>query len=247
MHGAHALPGLALCGDGSGIVFALFAAGLIGSLAHCSLMCGPLVLAQVMARLGAIPAGPGGELRRLAGAALLPYHAGRLLTYAGLGALAAAGAGLLRDLPAARYVGAGLLALAALLLALQALPRAGVAGFAVIGFGGGWARRLGPLLAAPTGRRGLLLGLALGLLPCGLVYAALAAAAATGDPGRGALAMAAFGLGTVPMLAVIALLGEGLAGHWRQRLRRVAPLLLLVNAGWLGLLAVRLALGEGGP
>ena len=241
MHGSHALPGLALCGDGGGIVLALFAAGLIGSLAHCSLMCGPLVLAQVMARLGAIPAGPGGELRRLAGAALLPYHAGRLLTYAGLGALAAAGAGLLRDLPAARYVGAGLLALAALLLALQALPRADVAGG-----GGGWARRLGPLLAAPTGRRGLLLGLALGLLPCGLLYAALAAAAATGDPGRGALAMAAFGLGTVPMLAVIALLGEGLAGHWRQRLRRVAPLLLLLNAGWLGVLAVRLALGEGG-
>jgi sulfite exporter TauE/SafE len=239
------LPGLALCGDGGGIALALFAAGLIGSLAHCSLMCGPLVLAQVMARLGAIPAGPGGELRRLAGAALLPYHAGRLLTYAGLGALAAAGAGLLRDLPAARYVGAGLLALAALLLALQAVPRAGVAGFAVAG--GGWARRLGPLLAAPTGGRGLLLGLALGLLPCGLLYAALAAAAATGDPGRGALAMAAFGLGTVPMLAAIALLGEGVAGPWRQRLRRFAPLLLLVNAGWLGVLAVRLALGEGGP
>lgn len=241
MHEAHVLPGLALCGDGGGLVFALFAAGLIGSLAHCSLMCGPLALAQVMARLGAIPAGPGGELRRLAGAALLPYHAGRLLTYAGLGALAAAGAGLLRDLPAARHVGAALLALAALLLALQAVPRAGVAGF-----GGGWARRLGPLLAAPTGRRGLLLGLALGLLPCGLLYAALAAAAATGDPARGALAMAAFGLGTVPMLAVIALLGEGLAGHWRQRLRRVAPLLLLVNAGWLALLATRLALGAGG-
>jgi len=243
MHGSHALTGLAFCGGGEGLVITLFFTGLLGSLAHCGLMCGPLVLAQVMARMEAIPAGAGGELRRLAGAALLPYQIGRLLTYAGLGALAAAAAGLAHDhLPLARGLGATLLAAAALLLALQARPRRAVAGWS----GAGWRDRIAPLLAAPTGGRGLLLGLVLGLLPCGLLYAALATAAATGDPGLGAAAMAAFGLGTVPMLVAVAWLGQGMVGRFRARLRRVAPLLLLVNAGWLGVLAVRLALGETG-
>ncbi len=70
---------------------------------------------------------------------------------------------------------------------------------------GRWAR---PLFARPVGFRGYALGLMLGFLPCGLLYGALAAAAASGDPLTGAFAMIAFALGTVP-----ALLAVGLAGH----------------------------------
>jgi len=41
-------------------------------------------------------------------------------------------------------------------------------------------------------------GLVWGLLPCGMVYGALFYAMLTGDPWRGAAAMAGFGLGTLP-------------------------------------------------
>jgi len=235
MHEAHALAGLAVCGGGDGLILSLFVTGLISSLAHCSLMCGPLVLAQTIARLERIPAGPGGERRRLAGAALLPYQTGRLLTYAGLGAMAGATAGEVASLTLARMVGAGLLGLAALVLAGQALPRR-----ACPAKGRPWERWIGPWLAAPTGWRGLRLGLVLGLLPCGLLYAALAAAAASGTAWGGAMAMAAFGLGTVPALVAVAWLGQGMLTHFRSRLRRFAAPLLLLNAGWLAWMALQL-------
>jgi sulfite exporter TauE/SafE len=50
-----------------------------------------------------------------------------------------------------------------------------------------------------------MIGLLNGLLPCGLVYMALAGAAATGKASTGAIFMASFGLGTVPAIAVIVL------------------------------------------
>lgn len=232
---------LAQCGGGEGLILTLLVTGLIGGAIHCGGMCGPLVLAQVMAGTRAVAAGPGAELRRLAGAALLPYHSGRVLTYAALGAVAGGIAGLLRDLPLFRWVAVALLALAALLLAVQAWPRRAGGGFGdgIAGLG----RFVQPLFAAPTGARGFLLGMMLGLLPCGMVYAALAAAAAAGDPLLSAAAMLAFGIGTMPVLVLIAAIGHAALARWRTVLLRFAPLVLLLNAGWLGLLAVRLAMG----
>ena len=55
---------------------------------------------------------------------------------------------------------------------------------------------------APASR--YLFGMANGLLPCGLVYAALALPVALGSAPLGALAMVLFGLGTVPALATLA-------------------------------------------
>ena len=49
----------------------------------------------------------------------------------------------------------------------------------------------------------LALGLANGLLPCGLVYAALAVATAAGDIIHAVLFMVGFGLGTVPALLAL--------------------------------------------
>jgi len=232
---------LAQCGGDSGLIATLLVTGLIGGAIHCGGMCGPLVLAQVMAGTRAVPAGPGGELRRLAGAALLPYHFGRVLTYAALGAVAGGVAGLVRDQPLFRWVAVALLLLAALLLALQAWPRR--TGGEVTGRAAWFSRLAQPLFATPTGWRGCLLGLLLGFLPCGMVYAALAAATAAGDPVVSAAAMLAFGLGTMPVLILIAAIGHAALLRWRHALVRLAPVLLLLNAGWLGLLAFRLALG----
>jgi uncharacterized protein len=172
------------------VALALFLAGLAGGFTHCAGMCAPFVLAQAGATADR-HAGQG-ILARLSGAALVPYHLGRLFGYATLGALAGGLAGLVTQLSGVRYLLAALLLAAAMLMAAQALARWRPA---TSGAGRGGARLVGliaPLLAAPTGWRGVGLGVALSALPCGLLYAALAGAAATGSALAGAIAMAAF-------------------------------------------------------
>ncbi len=230
------LPGAlaALCGPaqlerGLVLVPALLLAGLAGSAVHCTAMCGPFVLGQAADRMARLPAGRMCEGARLRSGLLLPYHAGRLATYTALG-IAVGALGALR-LPAA--VPATLLALAGSLFLLLALGRARPALVPALA-GGGIAG-----LLSPAGRLGgLPLGLALGFLPCGLVYAALAAAAASG-PLMGGAAMLAFGLGTVPALIAVAVLGHAAARRWHGATRTAAPWLLGANGLVLLALAAR--------
>ena len=93
----------AITGHG-GPMASLFLAGLVGGFGHCAGMCGPFVLAQGLARLEKVPASAMSELTRLAGAALVPYHAGRATSYAPLGGLGAALAGGAAALTGARML-----------------------------------------------------------------------------------------------------------------------------------------------
>jgi sulfite exporter TauE/SafE len=224
--------------DAFGLPAALFLAGLVGSFSHCALMCGPFVLAQVAGRLERGRAA-GGELVRLAGAALVPYHLGRITTYTLLGSIAGAICGQATTLTGYPWLLAGCLALAALAFAAQAvegLRRQAGGGGAL----GAWLGRIvGPLMRDPRGVRGYALGLALGLLPCGLLYGALAAAAGTGGGLRGGLAMAAFTLGTVPALVGVGWLGAFFGRRWLPALRVVAIPVMLLNAAVLLTLAWR--------
>ena len=78
-------------------------------------------------------------------------------------------------------------------------------------------------------------GLANGLLPCGLVYAALAIPVASGEPLVGALSMVAFGLGTVPALAAMTMgLHTVLLRDMRWR-RAFAAAVLLAGLTSIGL------------
>ena len=62
------------------LLLSMFLAGLIGSASHRAAMCGPFGLPQTREAMARLKVGSG-ELRRLAGAALLPYHIGRAVTY----------------------------------------------------------------------------------------------------------------------------------------------------------------------
>ncbi len=210
-------------------VAGLFLLGAAGSTVHCSAMCGPLVAGQVAERLSAVPAARLCEAHRLRNGLLLPYHAGRLTTYAALGAVAgAAGLAFVGLLAPARQI---LLLLAAVFLLAAAWVRFAPSGR--LGRGAWpWLRRLNR--TRPGGA--YLFGLAMGFLPCGLLYAALVGACALATPLRGAAGMLAFGLGTVPVLAMI-----GIAGHsrpMRQAFARAAPWLLTLNAAVLAVVAV---------
>lgn len=227
-----------------GLFTSLFLAGVVGSMTHCVGMCGPFVLGQVVSRLEARPAEEMREFHRLAGAALLPYHLGRATTYAGLGATAAALAGGLMNVTGLKWLSSALLGLAAVFFAGYALQRLGLTRPWRRGSGeSSAARRLGslvrPLFARPTGWRGFTLGLALGFLPCGLLYGALAAAAASAGPLSGALGMLAFAAGTVPALVAVGLAGHVAGRTWQPLAVRLLPAVMLVNAAALGYLAWR--------
>jgi sulfite exporter TauE/SafE len=218
---------------------ALFLAGLAGGATHCAGMCGPFVIAQSAAV--ADRAAAGGVLARVAGAALLPYHLGRVLGYAVLGAAAGGFAGVVALGTGFRFVLAGLLGIAAVLMLAQAsvriaalLPR-----LPAPRLPGVLERRLGALLAAPTGLRGVALGLMLSALPCGLLYGALAGAAATGSALGGALAMAAFVVGTVPALVGVALLGRFFGRRAGPGMRLAGAALFALNGVVLAAMAVR--------
>jgi len=237
----------ALCGVGplsAGLILGLFLAGLAGSPMHCGPMCGGFVLGQVADRVARLPVARLSECRRLQAGALLPYHLGRLTTYAGLGALAASGGAVLARLPWLGFVPAALLLLAAALFVTQALRRLLPAA----------TRHLPMLDAAPPAwgrfvargaRRvgsGYPLGVALGFLPCGFLYGALAAAASTGDPWLGAAGMLAFGCGTVPALVAVGVAGQVARRRWQRGVTVAAPAVMLLNAALLAWIALTPAL-----
>jgi sulfite exporter TauE/SafE len=242
-HADMALSLAALCASGDaavlpGIAAALFTAAFFGGFAHCAAMCGPFVLMQVAA---AAPA----RLTRLRPTALPGYQLGRLTTYVGLGAVAGGLGATLAELTAFRWLFAVLLALAALSFLAQALQRLGgvvrLRPFERLGLTwGAVLSRLALRWSPRAGFGGYPLGLVLGLLPCGFLYSALMAAAGSGGVLPGALAMAAFALGTMPALLTVSLIGRTALGRWRGAAAVVAAPVFLLNAAILAALALRM-------
>lgn len=178
------------------------ALGLLGGFGHCLGMCAPFVL-WVSDRFGE----PGAPRQRNLGPHVL-FALGRLTTYTALGALAGflgsivAMAGTLVGVGrAASIVAGGLLVLYGLVGVVDVLPFYPRGGGRLFG-------RVAALLQRRQPRRPYGAGLFLGLLPCGLLYGALIAAAATGTALRGALSLAFFGAGTLPAMLGLALVSD---------------------------------------
>lgn len=214
-------------GQRGGLPTSLFFAGLAGSLVHCVGMCGPFVLGQVMSDVECRPAGTYSEWHRLAGAALVPYHLGRLTTYTLLGAAAGIATSLFASTSAFAWSSGAMLIVAACLMTLQA---AGLAVSTRSPLATGLARLAGPLSSSHDPLARYALGIVLGFLPCGLLYGAVAASAGTGSIQGGALVMAAFGLGTVPALIAVSWGGLIVRQRLHNMARWIAAPLLLANA-----------------
>ncbi|HWR99437.1 MAG TPA: sulfite exporter TauE/SafE family protein, partial [Prolixibacteraceae bacterium] len=73
-----------------------------------------------------------------------------------------------------------------------------------------------------------LIGIFNGLLPCGLVYLAIAGAIGTADMLLATGYMALFGLGTLPLLLVISLLGNIVSQTIRKRINKVVPFVVVL-------------------
>jgi sulfite exporter TauE/SafE len=194
-------------------LWAAISIGFIGSL-HCLGMCAPL-LAAVQQRNG-----------RWSSAFF--HHGGRLLTYMIFGAVA----GTIGQSVA--WMGAQQLFSIAIgtLIVLVVLAYPFTAHFSSLERAmGKWSIRFSSWshsLGWSQPRTRVLLGVANGLLPCGLVYLGVAGAANTFTPWDGALFMAAFGLGTLPALIVGTRLISQLSPVFRGRFRKLIPAAMMV-------------------
>ena len=109
-----------------------------------------------------------------------------------------------------------------------------------IGVTSGFSRIVGRLLLAPGALSKLALGLAMGFLPCGLLYAALLKAASTGSAGSGAASMAAFGAGTAGTLLALGLFSSAIGlrlGRWSNALASASVTVMGAALVWRGLMA----------
>ena len=213
------------------IALAGLAMGFLGS-SHCIGMCGGIAGALSASSAGGADAGRGNVRRSLS------YNLGRIASYTLMGAIAGAFGAALAGLG-----GAGgmlvLRSLAALLIVAAGLYVAGWSSAVVRieSLGGVLWRRVAPLArrarrsTSPLAALGF--GALWGWLPCGLVYSALAVAAASGSSTDGALMMAGFGLGTLPAtLAIGVFAGRGVSFLRAHAARKFAGAMVVAFGLW---------------
>ena len=215
------------------LMLAMILLGIIVGATHCSAMCSPFVLARVLAAARETPTMPVNLWDRMRIGLLPGYHTGRTITYMALGALAGVFGGTVADLTGSGPARIGLVALGmALVLGQATLTRMLQASLGKLDSITRIAVWLGGL-AGP--QRDLAAGMVLGLLPCGMLYGAVATTGAIGHPLLAAIAMAGFALGTWIPLGIIGTLGTACVRGWHQHLRRIGALLMVLNLVGLGL------------
>jgi len=226
----------------------MFMLGLVSSL-HCLQMCGPIVLSYSVAV---------SQLQKEYSAVSplfrnhLAYNAGRILTYSALGAVAgvAGGAmGLLGRLAGFTHflaIVAGALMIVVGIFMLGVIPSSMLTN-RLFHVPSSLFRRVGKLLSARGSGNRFLLGLALGFLPCGLIYAALLKAMATGSAFAGAVTMLAFGLGTAGALLALGMFSSAIRmrlNRWGSQLAAAGVTLMGILLLWRGSMSGMLMMGS---
>lgn len=193
--------------------------GLAGSL-HCVGMCGPIAMA--------LPLHGRSNIGKITGA--IAYNMGRVTTYALFGMVF----GLLgRSVEWFGWqqrisIGLGLVILLFLLIP-RVLPKVSMHP-PIQKYMAALRKAIATHLFKGDPSSMYATGLLNGLLPCGLVYMALAGAVVSGDLVKGMLFMAVFGLGTIPAMLSISLAGGWLKQPVRVKIRQMYPAILLVMA-----------------
>jgi sulfite exporter TauE/SafE len=194
------------------LIISAFAMGLLSSF-HCVGMCGAIAFSLPTQQLS--------TARKVGG--ILLYNSGRMLSYTLLGILFGfAGRQL--------YVGgfqqwfsiiAGVFILAIVLQSMFRSPVLHLPGFKRMNM---FAQKLiGNFLQRPSATSMFMLGMANGLLPCGLIYLAITGALATGSITGSATFMAMFGLGTFPALFLLSYFGFLIKISTRNAIKKVVP------------------------
>lgn len=206
-----------------------FVLGLVGSL-HCAGMCGPLALALP----GTAISPSRFALGRVA------YNLGRIITYCLIGLIFGLFGKTLFLAGVQRWIS---IALGIVLITGLFASRKLALWKPVTWLVNQLKTRMSELLRQRSLASVGLLGLLNGLLPCGLVYVAAAGATATGNVISGAIYMAAFGAGTLPMMLTIGLGGKLVPFSLRLKLRAAIPISVFI----LGILLILRGMSLGIP
>lgn len=192
--------------------------GLISSL-HCIGMCGPIAMMLPVSRTN-----PTKKALQI-----LLYHAGRLTSYAILGFLF----GLLgRGLYLAGIQQRISIAVGVLMIVMALVPEKVFARYnfsrPIYNLISKVKTNLGQQFKRKTPDALFTIGLFNGLLPCGLVYAALFGAVAMQNVGLSTVYMVLYGLGTVPLMSAVVYVANFLSFPFRNKLQKVVPLVTVV-------------------
>jgi len=207
--------------------------GFLGSL-HCLGMCGPIAFM--------LPLDRESKAKKLFQLGI--YHAGRALSYGVLGLLFG-------------FIGKGLylfgfqqklsIVMGAVMILLVLIPATYLKRFSmakpVYRLISKVKSGLGQALKKRTPDTFLTIGFLNGFLPCGLVYMALIGAVALGSPIEGALYMALFGLGTIPLMTAAVFFGSLLKGQTKGLIKKAIPVFVVL----IGMLFIVRGLGLGIP
>ncbi|HKI62378.1 MAG TPA: sulfite exporter TauE/SafE family protein [Mariprofundaceae bacterium] len=200
--------------------------GFLGSF-HCIGMCGGLVSVLSMSR------------EQVWWSGLLAYQAGRISTYAALGLLVGVSGAALSAF-GGDQVQRLLAVLAGFLMIVFSLNLAGWLPDPLRRLGA-WAGRktgIAQLARRVAGNAGIAgwysFGLVNGLLPCGLVYAALSLALASGNAASATVMMVGFGLGTVPAMMFVPTVFRRMTPFLRLTSLRIAAAMIMA----LGLITI---------
>jgi sulfite exporter TauE/SafE len=207
--------------------------GLMGSF-HCAGMCGPIAIA--------LPLHGNTVPQKIFGGAL--YNLGRTLTYGVMGAVfGMLGQGLqLIGFQQKISVIMGVIMIISVLFPTLFKNQYSM-NKSWFSFVGRLKSTIGRMFSIRSFSSLFFIGMLNGLLPCGLVYMAIAGAIGTGRVVDGTLYMILFGLGTIPMLLAITLAGNVLSLAVRNKINKLIPVLVVV----VGLLFILRGLSLGIP
>lgn len=188
--------------------------GLLGNF-HCLAMCGPLALSM--------SPGSRGPLRASV------YHSGRILVYTSMGLLA----GSLGYLISWAGFQQGLSITIGTIMFIHGLSlflgKGGILKHAYLFLPNSFVqKKMKELWKSEKMSAPFILGMFNGLLPCGLVYLALAGAAVTPDMLSGGLFMAVFGLSTLPVFIGIELSKKKLSKLMFHSIPKMIPVLFIL-------------------
>jgi len=215
------------------VIISGFTLGAAGSL-HCVGMCGPLSLALPVHHLS--------KTQKFL--SLLLYQSGRIITYSAIGLLFGLAG---RRIYMSGYqqwfsIGMGILVLG--LALLYFIGRKTIHLKMLNRFYFFVQQQISKLLKSVTGAFGfLLMGMANGLLPCGMVYVALAATLSFTRVIESISFMALFGAGTLPAMMLTGYAGQLINPEWRSSLRKLVPVFISL----MGLLLILRGMNLGIP
>lgn len=206
--------------------------GLLGSF-HCMGMCGPIAFMLPVERTNKTKAVWQTGL----------YHLGRIFSYGLIGALF----GLLGKgfyffgLQQQLSIAVGLVMILSVTVP-KLFSRFSIV-TPIVRFTNKIKNSLGASLKKKESSTFFTIGFLNGLLPCGLVYMAMIASLTSETVFEGVLYMALFGLGTVPLMSAVVLLGNFTKAITRQRIQKLIPVVVVV----IGVFFVLRGLGLGIP